>query len=106
MNLTSSGLYSQGIIATAGATLDARPAPGGRCMSSRLSIWVVLLLSGVGLGALQAAAVSQQQADAFSQKMASVKQQGTSGVRAQNSAPRRTSFTESELNSWFAYRSA
>jgi hypothetical protein len=65
-------------------------------MSSRLSIWVLLLLSGVGLGALQAAAVSQQQADAFSKKMAIVKQQGT---------PRRTPFTETELNSWFAYRS-
>lgn len=75
-------------------------------MSSRLSIWVFLLLSGVGLGALQAAGVSQQQADAFSQKMATVKQQGVSGVRAQNGAPRRTSFTESELNSWFAYRSS
>jgi len=75
-------------------------------MSSRLSIWVVLLLSGLGLGALQAAGVSQQQADAFSQKMASVKLQGTSGVRAQSSAPRRTSFTESELNSWFTYRSS
>jgi hypothetical protein len=75
-------------------------------MSSRLSIWVFLLLSGVGLGALQAAGVSQQQADAFSQKMATVKQQGISGVRTQNRAPRRTSFSESELNSWFAYRSS
>jgi hypothetical protein len=76
-------------------------------MSSRLSILVCFLLSGVGLGALQAAAVSQQQAEAFSQKMAQVKQQGINGVRAQSSgAPRRTSFTESELNSWFAYRAA
>lgn len=75
-------------------------------MSSRFNIWVFLLLSGVGLGALQAAGVSQQQADAFSQKMATVKQQGISGVRAQSNAPRRTPFTESELNSWFAYRSA
>jgi hypothetical protein len=74
-------------------------------MSSRLSIWVFVLLSGVGLGALQAAAVSEQQADAFTQKMAVVKQQGISGIRSQNRAPRRTPFTESELNSWFAYRS-
>jgi hypothetical protein len=73
-------------------------------MSSRLSIWVFLLLSGVGLGALQAAGVSEQQADAFSQKMAIVKKQGISGVRAQSRAPQRTPFTESELNSWFAYR--
>jgi hypothetical protein len=74
-------------------------------MSSRLSIWVLLLLSGTGLGALQAAAVSQQQADAFSKKMAMVKQQGASAVKEKSQAPRRTPFTESELNSWFAYRS-
>ena len=73
-------------------------------MSSRLCIWVFLLLSGVGLGALQAG-VSEQQADAFSQKMATVKKQGITGIRSQNRAPQRTPFTESELNSWFAYRS-
>jgi hypothetical protein len=73
-------------------------------MSSRLCIWVFLLLSGVGLGALQTG-VSEQQADAFSQKMATVKKQGTTGIRSQNRAPQRTPFTESELNSWFAYRS-
>lgn len=72
-------------------------------MSSRFSVWVLLLLSGVGLGALQAAGVSQQQADAFSKKMAIVKQQGTPGAKAQS--PRRTPFTETELNSWFAYSS-
>jgi len=71
-------------------------------MSSRFSIWVLLLLSGVGLGALQAAGVSQQQAEAFSKKMAIVKEQGTSGSKSQ--AARRTPFTETELNSWFAYR--
>ena len=74
-------------------------------MSSRLSVWIVLLLSGLGLGALQAAGESQQQADAFSQKMATVKKQGISGLQATNRTPRRTPFTESELNSWFAYRS-
>ena len=73
-------------------------------MSSRFSIWVLLLLSGVGLGALQAAGISQQQADAFSQKMATVKQQGTDGTKSQGGSPRRTPFTESELNSWFTYR--
>jgi hypothetical protein len=62
-------------------------------------------LSGIGLGAVQAAGVSEQQADAFSQKMAIVKKQGITGVQAQSRAPRRTSFTEAELNSWFAYRS-
>jgi len=74
-------------------------------MSSRLSIWVLLLLSGVGFGALQAAGVSEQQADTFSQKMAIVKKQGITGVRSQTRAPQRTPFSESELNSWFAYRS-
>ena len=74
-------------------------------MSSRFSIWVLLLLSGIGLGALQAAGVSEQQADAFSQKMATVKKQGISGVQATNRTPLRTPFSESELNSWFAFRS-
>ena len=74
-------------------------------MSSRFSIWVLLLLSGVGLGALQAAGVSEQQADAFSQKMATVKRQGIAGIQSQNRTPRRTPVSESELNSWFAYRS-
>src|SRR6188768_3750340 len=57
-----------------------QPAPGGASMSSRFSIWVLLLLSGIGLGALQAAGVSEQQADAFSQKMATVKKQGIQGI--------------------------
>jgi hypothetical protein len=74
-------------------------------MSSRFSIWVLLLLSGVGLGALQAAEVSEQQADAFSQKMATVKRQGIAGIQSQNRTPQRTPVSETELNSWFAYRS-
>jgi len=74
-------------------------------MSSRFSIWVLLLLSGVGLGALQAAGVSEQQADAFSQKMATVKRQGIAGIQSQNRTPRRTPVSETELNPWFAYRS-
>jgi hypothetical protein len=73
-------------------------------MSSRLSVGV-LLLCGVGFAALQAAAVSEQQADAFSKKMAMVRQQGTSGFRGQSPGPRRTPFTEAEVNSWFLYRS-
>jgi hypothetical protein len=74
-------------------------------MSSRLSVGV-LLLSAVGLGALQAAAVSEQQADAFTRKMAQVTQRGVSGLTGQSTgAPQRTPFTETEVNSWFAYRS-
>jgi hypothetical protein len=74
-------------------------------MSSRLNIAVFVVLSGVGLAALQAAAVSEQQADAFTAKMAIVASRGVSGVKSQARAPQRTPFTETEVNSWFAYRS-
>jgi hypothetical protein len=77
-------------------------------MSSRLSVGVLLLcglLGGAAFAALQAAAVSEQQAEAFDKKMAIVRQQGTSGIRGQSPGPRRTPFTETEVNSWFAYRS-
>ncbi len=72
-------------------------------MSSRLTVGVFLLMCGVGLAAPQAAGVSQQQADAFTKKWATVAARGVTGARAQARAPQRTSFTESELNSWFAY---
>ena len=49
-------------------------------MSSRLSIWVLLLLSGIGLGALQAAGVSEQQADAFSQEDGNGEAAGNPGI--------------------------
>jgi hypothetical protein len=75
-------------------------------MSSRSSIAVFLLLSGVSLGALQSAAVSEQQADAFTRKMATVTQRGVAGLKGQAKAPQRTPFSETELNSWFAYRSS
>ena len=75
-------------------------------MPSRLNIAVLVLLSGVGLGALQAAGVSEQQADAFTRKMAIVTQRGVSGVKGQAKGPQRTPFTETEVNSWFAYRSS
>jgi hypothetical protein len=75
-------------------------------MSSRLNIAVLVLLSGVGLGALQATGVSEQQADAFTRKMAIVTQRGVSGVKGQAKGPQRTPFTETEVNSWFAYRSS
>jgi hypothetical protein len=74
-------------------------------MSSRTSIWICLLVVGAGLVALRAAGVSEQQADAFAKKMALVTQQGVSTATARTSTPRRTSFSEGELNSWFAYRS-
>ena len=74
-------------------------------MSSRLSVGVFLLMCGVGLAAPQAANVSEQQADAFTKKLALVTSRGLSSVREQASGPRRTPFSETEVNSWFAYRS-
>ena len=74
-------------------------------MSSRLSVGVFLLLCGAGLSALQAAGVSEEQAEAFTKKMAMVTQRGVTGVRGQARGPQRTPFTETEVNSWFAYKS-
>ena len=51
-------------------------------MSSRFSIWVLLLLSGIGLGALQAAGISEQQADAFSQKDGDREEAGNQGTKS------------------------
>jgi hypothetical protein len=72
-------------------------------MSSRFSVGVFLLLSAAGLGAVQAASVSQQQSEAFTRKMAMVTQRGVTGLTGQAKGPLRTPFTEVELNSWFAY---
>jgi hypothetical protein len=74
-------------------------------MSSRLSIGFFLLMCGVGLAAPQAAGVSEQQAEAFAKKLATVTLRGVNSVRGQERAPQRTPFTETEVNSWFAYRS-
>jgi hypothetical protein len=74
-------------------------------MSSRLGVGVFLLLCGVGLSALQAAGVSEQQAEEFTKKMAMVTSRGVNGVRGQARGLQRTPFTETEVNSWFAYRS-
>jgi hypothetical protein len=74
-------------------------------MSSRRNLGVLLLLSGVGLGALQAAAVSEQQADAFTKKMALVTQRAVTAASGDARGSQRTPFTETEVNSWFMYRS-
>ena len=52
---------------------------------------------------LQAAAISQQQADLFAQKVAQIVGQAD---RVQKPGTRRTSVSETEVNSWFAYSSA
>jgi len=49
-----------------------------------------------------AAALTPQQADAFARKVAIISQQGT--LVARNPGARRTSVSENEVNSWFAYR--
>jgi hypothetical protein len=57
----------------------------------------------LGVAALTAAAaLSPQDADAFARKVAIISQQGT--MIARTAVPRRTSVSETELNSWFAYR--
>lgn len=64
-----------------------------------LSSLVVLVL---GVAVLTAGAVSPQQADAFARKLAIITQQGSLAPRAVGM--RRTAVTETEVNSWFAYR--
>jgi hypothetical protein len=49
---------------------------------------------------LQAAAISKQQADLFARKMAQIVGQAD---RVEKQGTRRTSVSESEVNSWFAY---
>jgi hypothetical protein len=62
----------------------------------------MLVAAGVALPnlALQAAAISKQQADLFARKVAQIVGQGD---RNQKPGTRRTSVSETELNSWFAY---
>jgi hypothetical protein len=73
-------------------------------MKHRLSAVVVGLLVAAGVAwpnlALQAAAISKQQADLFARKVAQIVGQGD---RTQKPGTRRTSVSETELNSWFAY---
>ena len=58
----------------------------------------------LGVAVLTAAAVSPQHADSFARKIAIISQQGTLAPRS--AAARRTAVSETELNSWFAYRSS
>ena len=68
-----------------------------------LSASLALILGVAALTA--AAALSPQDADAFARKVAIISQQGTMKT-ARTAVPRRTPVSESELNSWFAYRSS
>jgi len=58
----------------------------------------LLLLTAV----VQGADVSRQQADSFAKKVAIINQQAERPA----AGPRRTTVTESEVNSWFTYRAA
>jgi hypothetical protein len=59
---------------------------------------------GLAFAAVEAASVSKQQADSFAQKIKQIERQGAApGPRG---AARRTSVTEAEVNSWFAYSAA
>ena len=77
-------------------------------MKHRLSAVIVGLLVVAGIVAvlnltLQAAAISKQQADLFARKVAQIVGQGE---RIQKPGTRRTSVSETEVNSWFAFSSA
>jgi len=74
-------------------------------MTSRISATVFLGVCALGLAGLQAAGVSEKQADAFTRKVALVNEQADAPVRrGELRGPRRTPFTEAEVNSWMVYR--
>jgi hypothetical protein len=71
-------------------------------MKLRIALSASLALF-LGVAVLTAAALSPQHADAFAKKVAIISQQST--LVARTPMARRTAVSETELNSWFAYRS-
>jgi len=71
-------------------------------MKLRIALSASLALF-LGVAVLTAAALSPQHADAFAKKVAIISQQST--LVARTPVARRTAVSETELNSWFAYRS-
>jgi hypothetical protein len=71
-------------------------------MKLRIALSASLALF-LGVAVLTAAALSPQHADAFAKKVAIISQQST--LVARTPLARRTAVSETELNSWFAYRS-
>jgi hypothetical protein len=69
-------------------------------LRTALSASLALILGVAVLTA--AAALTPQHADAFAKKVAIISQQGT--LVARTAVPRRTQVSETEVNSWFAYR--
>ena len=70
-------------------------------MYSRIALSASFALI-LGIAVLTAADITPQQADAFARKVAIISQQGT--LTARNPGARRTAVSETEVNSWFAYR--
>ena len=71
-------------------------------MYFRIALSASLALS-LGVVLTAAAALTQQDADAFAKKVAIISQQGTLKT-ARTATARRTPVSETEVNSWFAYR--
>ena len=71
-------------------------------MYFRIALSASLALS-LGVVLTAAAALTQQEADAFAKKVAIISQQGTLKT-ARTATARRTPVSETEVNSWFAYR--
>jgi hypothetical protein len=65
-----------------------------------VSVVVVLVWTAWAVGHAQGPRVSRQQADAFAQKIESIQLHADSGTKASS---HRTTLTETEVNSWFAY---
>ena len=78
-------------------------------MTARTALLVALLVAGATAAVLGAAALSKQQADVFQRKVDVITKQGDvlarQGVPRPRPDVRRTMISETELNSWFAYRS-
>ena len=71
-------------------------------MTRRRSVFGVILAFLVAFTTVHARDVSRQQADSFAKKVAIITQRGVTAPST--SAGRRTTVSESELNSWFLYR--
>jgi hypothetical protein len=78
-------------------------------MTARTAGFVALLLAASTAATLGAAALSKQQADTFQRKVDVITKQGAvltrQGVPRTRPDVRRTMVSETEVNSWFAYRS-
>jgi len=74
-------------------------------MSPRAIVASSLIGFAIAVSALDGATTTRQQAEAMTRKIAVIKQQGevTRPPGQTRTSVRRTSVTESEINSWFAY---